>query len=384
MELIHPGERIDEKVTAQFARAVAPRIEEVSVTFDGVDVQELSPAPLPPLVDGEPWVLFGRYTRGGRGRAELRGVRHEKSGPQAFALSVEVMFPEQADAPHLAKLWARERIRDLERAHLTGRRSEANKERITKLAIEHQLVTELTSFLVVEHRTADRLSSGQPQTRVIPVNFPAGWDMFKQPLRLRRMSLAAMAPPAAVGLRSALTLRASAAEATFNEGAPAVNAVGLSIAEPRAEYESRSTRDRSVAPEPAWADPVTVVLQRQLASGLWEPSGGGDGAAQAVATARALLELLEHGITTSHATHGAQVRKAVASLAALLLKIAHVDAAAAEFAASVAWLVATGPRSRAQLEDVLKNDQRLKSLRSSFDDEAALRKRVEGLSDRFR
>src|SRR5437867_3916342 len=39
-------------------------------------------------------------------------------------------------------------------------------------------MSQYTSFLVVEHRTGARRASGQPETRVIPVNLPAGWAMF--------------------------------------------------------------------------------------------------------------------------------------------------------------------------------------------------------------
>ena len=39
--LIHPGERIDDKVIAQFARASAPRMTDLRITFRGVEVGEL-------------------------------------------------------------------------------------------------------------------------------------------------------------------------------------------------------------------------------------------------------------------------------------------------------------------------------------------------------
>jgi hypothetical protein len=47
MEQIHPGERIDEKVVAQFARALAPRVTEVTLSFEGIEVGELAPGELP-------------------------------------------------------------------------------------------------------------------------------------------------------------------------------------------------------------------------------------------------------------------------------------------------------------------------------------------------
>ena len=59
-----------------------------------------------------------------------------------------------------------------------GRRAQALKERIVQLALAHGIVTPYTSFVVVEERTGERRASGQPETRVVPVNAPAGWAMF--------------------------------------------------------------------------------------------------------------------------------------------------------------------------------------------------------------
>ncbi|HEU4533370.1 MAG TPA: VWA domain-containing protein, partial [Polyangiaceae bacterium] len=73
VEFIHPGERIDDKVVAQVSRALAPRVTELEVRFEGVEGAELAPAKLPPLVDAVPWTLFGRYTTPGRGKVSIKG-----------------------------------------------------------------------------------------------------------------------------------------------------------------------------------------------------------------------------------------------------------------------------------------------------------------------
>ncbi|NRD67867.1 VWA domain-containing protein [Corallococcus exiguus] len=179
VEFIHPGERIDEKVVAQFSRALAPRVTDLEVRFDGVEASELAPATLPPLVDGTPWTLFGRYAQAGTGSVTLKG----KSGREPFSLTVRLDLPAQSDRPVVEKLWAAERIRGWMDAGLVGRRAEAMKERIVRLAVEHQLATQYTSFVVVEERQGDRRASGTPDTRVVPVNAPAGWSMFNQAAR---------------------------------------------------------------------------------------------------------------------------------------------------------------------------------------------------------
>ncbi|MFB1484022.1 VIT domain-containing protein [Corallococcus sp. RDP092CA] len=179
VEFIHPGERIDEKVVAQFSRALAPRVTDLEVRFEGVEASELAPSTLPPLVDGTPWTLFGRYARAGTGSVTLKG----RSGREPFSLTVRLDLPAQSDRPVVEKLWAAERIRGWMDAGLVGRRAEAMKERIVRLAVEHQLATTYTSFVVVEERQGDRRASGTPETRVVPVNAPAGWSMFNQVAR---------------------------------------------------------------------------------------------------------------------------------------------------------------------------------------------------------
>ncbi|MCY1036640.1 VIT domain-containing protein [Corallococcus sp. BB11-1] len=176
VEFIHPGERIDDKVVAQFSKALAPRVTDLEVRFDGVEASELGPATLPPLVDGTPWTLFGRYAQAGTGSVTLKG----RSGREPFSLTVRLELPALSDRPVVEKLWAAERIRGWLDAGLVGRRAEAMKDRIVQLALTHQLATRYTSFVVVEERQGERRASGTPETRVVPVNAPAGWNMFNQ------------------------------------------------------------------------------------------------------------------------------------------------------------------------------------------------------------
>ncbi|HEY0096248.1 MAG TPA: VIT domain-containing protein, partial [Archangium sp.] len=95
VEFIHPRERIDDKVVAQFSRMLAPRVTDVKVCFEGVEavtllqpLQFVDGTPLQPLqlVDGMPWILFGRYTTPGSGKLVLEG----KSGAETVRLSIPV------------------------------------------------------------------------------------------------------------------------------------------------------------------------------------------------------------------------------------------------------------------------------------------------------
>lgn len=176
VEFIHPGERIDEKVTAQFAKATAARVDELRVKWVGVDAGEVAPADPPALVDGEPWSVYGRYEAPGLGHVEIRGTL----GGEAFLLEVPLELPASADRPALTSLWAGARVRDLEQMDTSamGRRAETHKKRIVDLCVRHRIASKHASFVVVEKRTGDRRSQGMPETRAVPVNAPAGWAMF--------------------------------------------------------------------------------------------------------------------------------------------------------------------------------------------------------------
>ncbi|NVJ06169.1 VWA domain-containing protein [Myxococcus sp. AM001] len=432
VEFIHPGERIDDKVVAQFSRALAPRVTELEVRFDGVECVELAPAELPPLVDGVPWTLLGRYASPGTGTVTLRG----RSGREPFSLTVRVDLPAVSDRPAVEKLWAAERIRGWEAAQLTGRRAESMKQRIVELAVAHQIVTRYTSFVVVEERKGERRTSGQAHTRVVPVNAPAGWDMFggakkeqaeiggAVPRRGRMAARGGMPPPSAAapasGARPLIQVRritpARAAPAPA-QSAPSMDADdgttdwmemrreplerskaakkkrekggilsrffdGAPASEPLKEAEAEES-DAYLAEAPASEGGVDMgaesLLSRQLANGLWDGTGeGSEPVRQARATALALLTLLREGITSSHPLHGAQVKKAVEALLSLAASIGG-DAQVAELALGVAWLAAAGPRTRGRIEQAARP---LAGLTGRLGNEVALREHVDTLAAR--
>ncbi len=488
VEFIHPGERIDDKVVAQFSRALAPRVTDLEARFEGVEGTELAPTELPPLVDGVPWTLFGRYAAPGMGKVVLKG----RSGQEPFALTVPVTFPDASERPVVEKLWAAERIRGWEGAALVGRRAQSMKERIVQLALAHGIVTKYTSFVVVEERTAERRASEQPETRVVPVHAPAGWAMFgaeaeesdvpadrlrgpggggmptKKPMpaparsspqrisasfpAIQPMSVgapASAAPPSPSPSRRSRTTgsmptvsapppgaapapakggrgflgklfgssparapapppppapRAAAPSPSFadsvddGDGAyPAeegmddfsLGSVMASEAEPFADEEgfapaekleedASSARHESAKKKAEAASPVGLLGQ-QLASGLWAGVGTGpEPVRQARGTALALLELLRQGITSSHPLHGAQVKKAVDALLALAASLTGA-AEVAELALGVAWLVASGPRTRGKIAQAA---QPLAGLTRHLENEVALRQHVDALATR--
>jgi len=84
-----------------------------------------------------------------------------------------------AEGKGLSKLWARRKIDDAEVARTMRQAApeEADKT-ILALALEHQLVTRLTSLVAVD-KTPSRPEGESLKLTELPLNLPAGWDFAK-------------------------------------------------------------------------------------------------------------------------------------------------------------------------------------------------------------
>ena len=370
---IYPGESVQEKVVAQFSRAFAARVRDVRVECQGVDLVLRAPATLPDLVDGDAWTFFARYEKPGEGRVRVTGTRDDG---KPFALELPVRLPESATSPWLEKLWAKEQIAELERAHdpsVKDRRTISREKRIVELAVKYQVGCSRTSFVVVEEREGDRRAHGAPEARVIPVSAPHGGAANAsapalgntgappppQNVRYNMVGRSASrgAPPAAARMRMANS--APPAPASFGAlppppGAPPAPSQARFEAteEPADEFEySAVAIGRHAAPKEAdgarpakldvaSADPSATLLEQE-ASGLW---AGQNDAVRVQRTAEALLTLRAAGIDAQHRVYGAQIKKAVRALLDVATKLACSDAAAARCAFAVAWLVSDAQR----------------------------------------
>ncbi|MBL8111735.1 MAG: VWA domain-containing protein, partial [Acidobacteria bacterium] len=369
LTLIHPGERVDEKVLAQFAAATAPRLSNVAFSVRGANVFELAPATPPAVVDGTPFSIFGRVTGQGPAEVEIKGTL----GRETVSLSLPVFFLGEARCPAVAKLWAKERIHELEGADVSARREESNRQRIVSLSLAHGVASSLTAFVAVEEREGARRTSQQAETRVVPVAAPAGWGMFRRQ-RNALTHTGGFAAPAAAAV-SAASFGAAAAmagaapppppsPAQFSPSPakskramrPAGGRASLfdrdSFAEGASSYPSaEQMAEEAPAQTPQFASgSPESILAKQLASGLFPGEGAGSDSVRTLrGTAAALLALHRLGVDASHAVHGALVRKAVDALLALDATVWAEDAAATRAALAAALLVATGPRTRTRL-----------------------------------
>jgi Ca-activated chloride channel homolog len=328
VEEIHPGESIEEKVLAQFARAVSLRVEELGIAIDGVDAGELVPSSTA-LTDGEPFVLLGRYAKAGRGSVALRG----RLAGEPFALDVPLDLPARP-APStlpdvLPRIWAARRIAQLERERAAlgnPRRAKAVGKQIVALSLEHRVMCRETAFVVAEKRSGERRRPGAPKTVAVPVHAPAGWEM----LAGRGMDRLQRNLPMA-NMLSGIPLRPEPA------ACPASPAPPPRLSAPSADVQSLGKRSFFDEDFPDWIDLASpkpaerlpaealpadpdAIFAAQRPDGLWDDARlGRPGDERLVrATLVRLFELLALEIDTLDEDHADSIELALGALLELL------------------------------------------------------------------
>ena len=84
-----------------------------------------------------------------------------------------------AEGKGLSKVWARRKIADAEIARTMRQATPEDADKsILTLALEHQLVTRLTSLVAVD-KTPARPAHETLKLTELPINLPAGWDFEK-------------------------------------------------------------------------------------------------------------------------------------------------------------------------------------------------------------
>src|SRR5206468_10813483 len=120
----------------------------------------------------EPLVLAAKLDKLA-GSVEIKG----RIGDRPWVVTLPLA--NAAEGKGLSKLWARRKIADAEVARTTRQASPEDADKaILALAIEHQLVTRLTSLVAVD-KTPSRPEGEPLKVSELPINLPAGWDFEK-------------------------------------------------------------------------------------------------------------------------------------------------------------------------------------------------------------
>ncbi|MGI9462866.1 MAG: marine proteobacterial sortase target protein [Aestuariivirgaceae bacterium] len=168
---IGAAEQVAKRMAELTAKLASPAVTGLAANFTERGVKA-TPNPLPDIYAGEPLYIFARMGAV-KGKLTLSGL----AGDDNWLQSVDL-----ADAragTGIAKLWARRAIANAEVNRTLGAlNSNQADAMILKLALDHKIVSRLTSLVAVDATPSRPQDS--PLTRAdVPLNLPAGWDFEK-------------------------------------------------------------------------------------------------------------------------------------------------------------------------------------------------------------
>ena len=164
-------EQVEERMRDLFNKLENPALTGLTATFSDASA-DLTPAIMPDVYRDEPLVLAAKLEK-------LSGSLQIKGHVGDRPWTVTLPLASAAEGKGLSKLWARRKISDAEVARTMRQLTpeEADKA-ILKLALDHHLVTRLTSLVAVDE--TPRRPDGAPlKLSELPINLPAGWDFEK-------------------------------------------------------------------------------------------------------------------------------------------------------------------------------------------------------------
>jgi Ca-activated chloride channel family protein len=142
------GDDFARQATLFRRKLMRPVAAAVDLKIVGVEVEELEPATIPDLYAGSPVRLYGRYRGQGTAQVTLRASINGVEVRDTAAMDFPAIDPAN---PEIDRLWATHRIDSLvKQADRTGNRG-AVQDKIVALGEAFSVVTEYTSFIVLEN-----------------------------------------------------------------------------------------------------------------------------------------------------------------------------------------------------------------------------------------
>lgn len=164
-------EQVEGRMRGLFAKLENPAVTALTATFSEAKA-DVTPAIIPDVYRDEPLVLAAKLDKLA-GSLEIRG----RVGDRPW--SVTLPLEHAAEGKGLSKLWAKRKIADAEVARtLRAMTPEESDKAILALALDHQIVTRLTSLVAVD-KTPSRPDGEQLKLNELPINLPSGWDFEK-------------------------------------------------------------------------------------------------------------------------------------------------------------------------------------------------------------
>lgn len=156
-----------------YDRISSPVLTDIKLTFDGVQVKEVFPHEVSDVWAEKPLYIKGRYIKPGAGTISISGF----SGGKPYLEKIKVNFPENAGgSDSIGSVWARAKVDRLMSEDWQGAQNGSiNKElkdEIVKVALDHHIMTQYTSFVAVEEKIVTK--GGAAKTVTVPVEVPEG------------------------------------------------------------------------------------------------------------------------------------------------------------------------------------------------------------------
>jgi Ca-activated chloride channel homolog len=164
-------DQVEERMRELIEKLERPIVTGLTASYTG-GAMDATPSVLPDLYRGEPIIIAAKLAAAD-GELKIRGMIGDR--PWTATLPVS----QAAQGAGLSKLWARRKITDAEMAHRLGQASaEETDKRILGLALEHQIVSRLTSLVAVDATPARPVGARLTRAQ-LPLNLPAGWEFDK-------------------------------------------------------------------------------------------------------------------------------------------------------------------------------------------------------------
>ncbi|MCK1650001.1 marine proteobacterial sortase target protein [Bradyrhizobium sp. 149] len=164
-------EQVEERMRGLFAKLENPAVTGLNAKFSEAKA-DATPTIIPDVYRDEPLVLAAKLDKLA-GSVEIKG----RVGDRPW--SVTLPLQHAAEGKGLSKLWAKRKIDDAEVARtLREMTPEDSDKAILALALDHRIVTRLTSLVAVD-KTPSRPEGEPLKLSELPINLPAGWDFAK-------------------------------------------------------------------------------------------------------------------------------------------------------------------------------------------------------------
>ncbi|MBA2397500.1 MAG: marine proteobacterial sortase target protein [Bradyrhizobium sp.] len=164
-------EQVEERMRGLFSKLENPAVTNLTAKFSDA-AADITPSAIPDLYRDEPLILAAKLDKL-TGSVEIKG----RIGDRPWVVTLPLA--NAAEGKGLSKLWARRKIADAEVARTTRQASPEDADKtVLALALDHQLVTRLTSLVAVD-KTPSRPEGEPLKVTELPINLPAGWDFAK-------------------------------------------------------------------------------------------------------------------------------------------------------------------------------------------------------------